>query len=611
MSNLPALSANDLMQKATSLHWVKTVVSAFTPISGKATDYVVRGDNPRAIVSHGETSTVVHLNGECYMAAGDVLVPFERCAFPGVALSLALRVWVCRKPLEALAAITLLLALIALSVGLLCLSAPGSNATEVLLYGAAQFHSIMLIGAGVLAVLTAVAFAVHAFGGGVKFTVAEFGGMAEPMILTPGDIPDVSPDTIIWAEQGESTALFAQRMATAQRELSEGEMAVAIPFRSPFVLFYQKGGSEIPESSVHAMRWNVEHKCPDGQMYQESADVSAESYPDYLAFVNWFAGGFSVWATGVRVNKSGNPFRTFAQASAKMVSASLLLMLAFCAPVPAQKNAEQVLLYLGSDRAALKQTGEVIFVFEQNTYTRKGDGTKGFPALLLSGVGVAKFDNDKAIGRLVSISVNGSRWEPVQKSAPPVVASADLGQGSAVPVAGEMLDSASTQRRADAIAIAAEREGRKFLGVARIYWNMVIRILDIGFFAFIGIAGLLRFITNVMNNESRLSIHGGTLYGGHFARIGAFTRFWLAMFVVAGLVTLAIAIFARLSIGDIAGVLTMFFCWKSLFVGLWLGVLYLLERVADRIISNPITDSRPTDFNQPGVQTRRQIPGQF
>jgi len=411
----------------------------------------------------------------------------------------------------------------------------------------------------------------------------DMGGLIAPDILVCYDAPDERPD------------VFADKLLAARRQFGADKYIVAIPFGSDKMVVCCPADADVefPEEILNVRE----------QMGGVSGDVSAETWQDYTNFLHRAAKPVRNFCTNHRAKTQG--------AAAALV-ASLrvaLLLLIFAAPAFAQPKTARLKAYL-AERATLivpAQGTEFKASFQLAPIVRKGDGQKNLLELLQSGAAFTDADN---AGPLLAVYVGGNLLAPeAQKATPP--ARASIGAGSAVPVAGEMLDSASTQRRADAIAIAAEREGRKFLGVARIYWNMVIRILDIGFFAFIGIAGLLRFITNVMNNESRLSIHGGTLYGGHFARIGAFTRFWLAMFVVAGLVTLAIAIFARLSIGDIAGVLTMFFCWKSLFVGLWLGVLYLLERVADRIISNPITDARPTDFNQPGGQTRRQIPGQF
>lgn len=405
------------------------------------------------------------------------------------------------------------------------------------------------------------------------------------------------PDRYLFQRPSETSEQFADRIVSERAEHGATNYVVIIAPQNDTVVVACPAGTD-NETALQVDE-------PRTYFVPNTSIPFDETPEQYYAFIQAAAKPLKRWLSLRPEQKHGQVEKLLVSLARPAVRyAATLLFLCFAVSGFGQSKSARLDAYMGDRHPVISRGVEVLFSFQEGTIRRTGDGKSTVQQLLPAGLAFSNADN---AGELKEVFINGSKVAP----APRVVASADLGQGSAVPVAGEMLDSASTQRRADAIAIAAEREGRKFLGVACIYWNMVIRILDIGFFAFIGIAGLLRFITNVMNNESRLSIHGGTLYGGHFARIGAFTRFWLAMFVVAGLVTLAIAIFARLSIGDIAGVLTMFFCWKSLFVGLWLGVLYLLERVADRIISNPITDSRPTDFNQPGVQTRRQIPGQF
>lgn len=562
----------------------------------------VRYENEGAIVTIGGADFLVLSDGTTYDEDRQ-LAAFQ---FPDIAFKW--QVWHFFRTRPALLPVLLIaVTLMGISWLLAATAMPGTNPYAEhglwLFPMLSKFFVLLLncIGAALLLILALVGFgpsAVGAIAKEVRNQRALPAGESQALLGSGQEIEAMFlPDIFLMQRPSETSEQFAERIVSARAEHGADNYVVIIAPQNDSVVVACPAGTD-NETALQVDEVRT-YFVPD-------APTPFDETPEqYYAFIQAAAKPLKRWLSLRPEQKHGQVEKLLVSLARPVVRyTATLLFLCFAVSGFGQSKSERLDSYMGTRHPVISSGVEVLFSFQQGTIRRTGDGKSTVQQLLPDGLAFSDADN---AGELKEVFINGSKVAP----APRVVASADMGQGSVVPVAGEMLDSASTQRMADAIVVAAEREGRKFFGVARIYWDMVIRILDIGFFAFIGIAGLLRFITNVMNNESRLSIHGGTLYGGHFARIGAFTRFWLAMFVVAGLVTLAVAIFARLSIGDIAGVLTMFFCWKSLFIGLWLGILYLLERVADRIISNPITDARPAGDNQPGAQAHRRLPGQF
>lgn len=528
-------------------------------------------------------------------------MPLPNCPAPDVALSLALRVWWARKPLEVFAAGTSALLLLASFVAFLSLSSPSSEYTATLAWGASQGLALLFYAGCAITALALFSFAFWNFGKGITIGEAAPAGQK---LLGAGELPGIGSDIPILALENETPAAFAQRMADAKREAVEGQMVVALPFRSPYVVCFQKGGDSEAVLSGQSTRWAVAHKSD--QVYANGADVSNETYEEYLQFVRWYADGFEAWATAQRIKMSSDPFGSLVRLMSRM-SAVLLLMLGSLS-VSAQGNAGKVEAYLGDVRAGMKPRGEVQYVFARRVFTRKADGTKNFVETLQTPVGVAPLDNNEALGNLLAISNNGVMLERVD--APPAPrqveqAAATVGQGSARPLSEAQpqiqWDSATIRNGFDRTG-ARVKSGMKMGGqIVKAWWESELwgAILQI----LLMVGGLARAFAKVSFSEHRGS-PAGHWYGRGTYNFGTACNMVLkACAVVFCLVFLTHFYVCAVEIKSVFGifgyVFSLLWTWWTAFAIMWFFLLAGVEKVFSHIIPNPkIYPNNPgTPFN--------------
>lgn len=529
----------------------------------------------------------VELGGPTYLLSGDTFLPLNTQPAPHVALSLALRVWWARKPLEVLAAITAVLLLSAFFMALMSLSSPNSEYTATLAWGASQGLALLFYGGCVIALLCLVGFAMWNFGKGITIGAA---APAEQKLLSAGELPGIGSDIPIFALENETPAAFAQRMADASREAVEGQMVVAIPFRSPYVVAFQKVGENDPELGGKVTRWNLAHKKE--QCYAEGADVSQETYAEYLQFVRWYADGFEQWAASVRIERSRDAFKSMTQLMSRM-SAILLLLLASVS-VSAQGNIQKVEAYLGDVRAAMKPRGEVQFLFVGRVITRKADGSKSFVEVLQIPSGVRPFDNNEALGKLLAISNNGVMLEPVNAAQPearPTRAASVAQPVSALPIPASF-DSTNVSNSLEEGGRAVGSAFRAANSVMKKWWQSDLCTYLLHILA--ALAGTLHMVAQICYNEHRMT-QWGHIYGRWAFNIGNAAAFALMFITLPTLVAVALLIY--IAFVEYEGfALYYIFCvlwnvWTLLLI-LWFILIRVIVRAADFIIPNPKV--RPT-----------------
>lgn len=604
MSNLHQSSAIQEVRRPDFLHWLFSANTWYRPNTAPAVAYHPHGNPPHAVVPQpGGQELLVELGGKSSLIFGNVYLPLPTCPTPSVALSLALRVWWAKKPLEVFAAVTAVLLLSAFFMALMSLSSPSSEYTATLAWGASQGLALLFYGGCVIALLCLVGLAMWNFGKGITITKAE----PEQKLLGAGELPGIGSDILVFASENETPAAFAQRMADASREAIEGQMVVAVPFRSPYVVAFQKGGDTEAVLSGQSPRWGLAHKKE--QCYAEGADVSVETYAEYVEFVRWYADGFEKWATSERMKMSADPFGSLVRMMSRM-SAVLLLIFASLS-VSAQGNIGKVEAYLGDVRAAMKPRGEVQFVFVGRVITRKGDGSKSFVEVLQIPSGVRPFDNNEALGNLLAISNNGAMLEPMnaQPAAQTTRAAAVAQPVSALPIKDSEpqmeLDSANIRKEFDEKG-AILKSGIKMGGqVVRAWWESELwgAILQI----LLMVGGLARVFAKVSFSEHRGS-PSGHWYGRGTYNFGTVCNMVLkACCAVFCLVFLTHFYVCAVEINSVFGIfgyiISLFWSWWTLFAIVWFLMLAGVEKVFSHIIPNPrIETDTPTAYLPTGAK---------
>lgn len=569
------------------LHWLSAAKAWLTPKGGPLTTYDPHGQPPYALVPQpGGQEVKIELGGQSYLIFGDTYLPLPSCPSPDVALSLALRVWWARKPLEVFAAVTALLLLLAFFMALMSLSSPSSEYTATLAWGASQGLALLFYVGCILAGLGFLSVAFWNFGKGITINKPE----APQQLLGAGDVPLIGSDVLIFASEGESPVAFAQRMAEASREASEGQMVVAIPFRSPYVVAFQKGGDTEAVLSGQSPRWDLAHKKE--QCYAEGADVSVETYAEYVQFVRWYADGFEKWATAERMKMSADPFGSLVRMMSRM-SAVLIFIFASLS-VSAQGNIGKVEAYLGDVRAAMKPRGEVQFVFVGRVITRKADGSKSFVEVLQIPAGVKPFDNNEALGKLLAISNNGVMLEPInaaQPEAQPTRAASVAQPVSALPIPASF-DSAGFSNSLDEGGRAVGSAFRAANSAMKKWWQSDLCTYLLHILA--ALAGTLHMVAQICYNEHRMT-QWGHIYGRWAFNIGNAAAFALMFITLPTLIAVALLIY--IAFVEYEGfALYYIFCvlwnvWTLLLI-LWFILIRVIVRAADFIIPNPKV--RPT-----------------
>ena len=569
------------------LHWLSAAKAWLTPKGGPLTTYDPHGQPPYALVPQpGGQEVKIELGGQSYLIFGDTYLPLPSCPSPDVALSLALRVWWARKPLEVFAAVTALLLLLAFFMALMSLSSPHSEYTATLAWGASQGLAMLFYGGCAIALLCLVALAMWNFGKGITITKAE----PAQKLLGAGELPGIGSDIPVFALENETPAAFAQRMAEASRNAVEGQMVVAVPFRSPYVVAFQKGGDAEAVLSGQSPRWDLAHKSE--QCYAPGADVSTETYAEYVQFVRWYADGFERWATAERMKMSADPFGSLVRMMSRM-SAVLLLIFASLS-VSAQGNIGKVEAYLGDVRAAMKPRGEVQFVFVGRVITRKADGSKSFVEVLQIPSGVRPFDNNEALGNLLAISNNGAMLEPInaaQPEAQPTRAASVARPVSALPIPMS-IDSAGFSNSLDEGGRAVGSAFRAANSAMKKWWQSDLCTYLLHILA--ALAGTLHMVAQICYNEHRMT-QWGHIYGRWAFNIGNAAAFALMFITLPTLIAVALLIY--IAFVEYEGfALYYIFCilwnvWTLLLI-LWFVLIRLIVRAADFIIPNPKV--RPT-----------------
>ena len=568
------------------MHWLFSAKTWYRPNTAPAVAYHPHGNPPHAVVPQpGGQELLVELGGKSSLIFGNVYLPLPTCPTPSVALSLALRVWWAKKPLEVFAAVTAILLLSAFFMALMSLSSPSSEYTATLAWGASQGLALLFYGGCVIALLCLVALAMWNFGKGITITKAE----PEQKLLGAGELPGIGSDILIFAIENEMPSAFAQRMADASREAIEGQMVVAVPFRSPYVVAFQKGGDTEAVLSGQSPRWDLAHKKE--QCYAEGADVSVETYAEYIEFVRWYADGFEKWATSERMKMSADPFGSLIRLMSRM-SAVLLLTFASLS-VSAQGNIGKVEAYLGDVRTAMKPRGEVQFVFVGRVITRKADGSKSFVEVLQIPAGLKPFDNNEALGNLLAISNNGAMLEPMnaQPAAQPTRAASVTQPVSALPIPIS-IDSAGFSNSLDEGGRAVVSAFRAANSVMKKWWQSDLCTYLLHIIA--ALAGTLHMVAQICYNEHRMT-QWGHLYGRWAFNIGNAASFALMFVTLPTLVAVALLIY--IAFVEYEGfALYYIFCllwnvWTLLLI-LWFVLIRMIVKFADFIIPNPKV--RPT-----------------
>ena len=586
MSNLHQSSAIQEVRRPDFLHWLFSANTWYRPNTAPAVAYHPHGNPPHAVVPQpGGQELLVELGGKSSLIFGNVYLPLPTCPTPSVALSLALRVWWAKKPLEVFAAATAVLLLSAFFMALLSLSSPHSEYTATLAWGASQGLALLFYGGCVIALLCFVGLAMWNFGKGITITKAE----PEQKLLGAGELPGIGSDIPVFALENETPAAFAQRMADASREAIEGQMVVAVPFRSPYVVAFQKGGDTEAVLSGQSPRWDLAHKKE--QCYAEGADVSVETYAEYVEFVRWYADGFEKWATSERMKMSADPFGSLVRMMSRMSAVLLLIFVSLS--VSAQGNIGKVEAYLGDVRAAMKPRGEVQFVFVGRVITRKADGSKSFVEVLQIPSGVRPFDNNEALGNLLAISNNGAMLEPMnaQPAAQPTRAASVTQPVSALPIPIS-IDSAGFSNSLDEGGRAVGSAFRAANSVMKKWWQSDLCTYLLHIIA--ALAGTLHMVAQICYNEHRMT-QWGHLYGRWAFNIGNAASFALMFVTLPTLVAVALLIY--IAFVEYEGfALYYIFCllwnvWTLLLI-LWFVLIRMIVKFADFIIPNPKV--RPT-----------------
>ena len=588
MSILQKNSAVLAVRKFDVLHWISAAKAWLSPAGGPLTTYNPHGEPPYAVVpQYGGMQVKIELGGRSALLLGDTFVPLPNCPSPDVAFSLALRVWWVKRPLEVFAAGTAALLLLASFVALLSLSSPHSEYTATLAWGASQGLALLFYAGSAIAALAICSFAFWNFGKGITIGEAAPAGQK---LLGAGELPGIGSDIPVFARENETPAVFAQRMADAKREAVEGQMVVALPFRSQYIVCFQKGGDSEAVLSGQSTRWAVAHKSE--QVYAEGADVSIETYEEYFQFVRWYADGFEAWATAQRIRMSADPFGSLTRLMSRMSAALLLLLVSLS--VSAQGNAGKVEAYLGDVRAGMKPRGEVQYVFVRRVFTRKADGTKNFVETLQTPVGVAAFDNDEALGNLLAISNNGVMLERVDApAAPPIRAASVAAPVSARPIPESMGEIDSTDisgwldegGKASSAALKSVRTGIKMWWESKLWQNS----MQVLWF----LIGLARLTADMFLSENRRS-QFGNIYGAAAGKIGD----WAALTTLFFFWVFVLVFAANVYVVAVEGANPFYLFWSilwnvSTFLVLgWLLFVYWLGRISDWIVPNPKV--RPT-----------------
>jgi hypothetical protein len=588
MSNLHQSSAIQEVRRPDFLHWLFSANTWYRPNTSPAVAYHPHGNPPHAVVPQpGGQELLVVLGGKSSLIFGNVYLPLPTCPTPSVALSLALRVWWAKKPLEVFAATTALLLLSAFFMALLSLSSPHSEYTATLAWGASQGLALLFYGGCVIALLCLVGLAMWNFGKGITITKAE----PEQKLLGAGELPGIGSDIPIFAFENETPAAFAQRMDAASREAIEGQMVVAVPFRSPYVVAFQKGGDTEAVLSGQSPRWDLAHKKE--QCYAEGADVSVETYAEYVEFVRWYADGFEKWATSERMKMSADPFGSLIRLMSRM-SAVLLLIFASLS-VSAQGNIGKVEAYLGKTRAEMKPRGEVQFVFVGRVITRKADGSKSFVEVLQIPSGVRPFDNNEALGNLLAISNNGAMLEPMNaQPVQPTRAASVAAPVSARPLPENMpeVDSAWVKNGLEEGGRVVEKVFSEAGKMHDVWWES--KLCKYMMHIFIAIAGLLRMLANVGYNETRMT-QWGPIWGGRAFNIGSAASFILTWFMIVFALVVGVEFYIALyKYEGWAWYYLLLLLWNgwTVVVAVWLLFLWGLEGAIDWAIPEP--KMRPT-----------------
>jgi len=390
----------------------------------------------------------------------------------------------------------------------------------------------------------------------------DMGGLIAPDILVCYEAPDETPDA------------FADKLLAARREFGADKYIVAVPFGSDKMVICCPADADVksPEEILNVRE----------EMGGMSGDVSAETWGDYKDFLQRAAKPVRNFCTTHRAKTQG--------AAAALV-ASLrvaLLLLALASPAFAQKTA-RLRAYL-AERATLivpAQGAEFKASFQLAPIVRTGDGKKNLLELLQSGVAFTDLDN---AGPLLAVYVGGNLLTPdAPKAAQPKTAktaSADLGQGSAVPVAGderswqfEMPDSSQAVQDVYRWKGEASRAHKKFMFITFYYWDYASWWMHLQVFPFLALLLFVFGLTAVTcSSEFMVNTFGDSVVGDSFRALHKGSAFLMCLTLLAfGIVTgLDVLIWA----------ITSDWHWAAV-VGLSIVLYHLTGSAMGKLIPNP------------------------
>lgn len=391
-----------------------------------------------------------------------------------------------------------------------------------------SFWSTMLVNFGVLLIVGSVL----AYNGGKGLTLS-FGPEPTPA-LTAGDAVrglwggfDISPDILIITDTAAETGEAVQkRMQDAINTRQPGQWVVVITFRHPAAVIVTDDNSQSilfgrSTPPYQGLDWpeNLSIR-PQGYRYEN------ETWEQYHAYLKTFLSNYPEWARIQKPVLSTNPLQSF-MATLTRRATVLLLALICTVAVQAQKKSEQVLRYLGNDRAEMfaPEAGPVKFVFQQAVLLRNADGAKTLPALLKDD---PYFTDEDNAGRLIGIRVtqHGNlvivKPEPsAGKQAPPAP---PAGKGeltpagsSALPVNdtgkgfwGNIPDAGQLESMKAEMMVGKKEFGRELLPrhefVNWLFWNWALPVLFL-------IGGIAFYMAKVAADEGRLSSRGFPIFG--------------------------------------------------------------------------------------------------
>lgn len=237
--------------------------------------------------------------------------------------------------------------------------------------------------------------------------------LAEPLpqpkqiAATAWQVPDVSPDNLIYARNGETPEQFRERVEVAKDRTTPSSWVLVIPYRKNIAMVYPDpahvGGYVFARQVGPA-------GFLDGYEPFLDTDFLNESPAEYCAYLDWFCARFRDWSTERKL--SADPKRavdTALEIVTKSAAAVCFFML-FSVSGFSQSKTRQVDEALGTRIREIPAPGaNITFAFNEGGkdryYYRTGDGRRTYVELLQKVQGLGSF-NDEG-GQLVAIQKDG------------------------------------------------------------------------------------------------------------------------------------------------------------------------------------------------------------